>query len=478
MTSLSHFADQDTFYERDCAIGAGQMARVIDAVERQIEQGMLIAGQRLPSIRAMAGVHSVSRDTVQRAYDRLVASGRIYARRGSGFYVSAPPAAPPPSAPAAVPPDDRVAFQLIYASPPLDCAPGSGVLRHEASAIDELNRVVKSVAAFGMRANGYGELAGYRPLREHLRQKFAIEGIDVPVDSIFTVPGCIAGIGIVVRAFVRPGRPVLIENPSSYMHLNALLSQGASIFYVPRLADGPDMHVLRELCERHRPVMFLLSSLIQNPTGSCISLHKARQLIEIAAEFDMILVDDAAYADLLPPGNGRLSAPLMLLDHLDRVIHVGGTSRILTPDVGIGYIVAGDRYVDMLRRFRSSHLLGNLLLAERVFYRFLDEGLYRRRCERVRANLAQSMVALQQHVTRLRLDVAPAVGGMFLWVDCGEGADTRGLSRQMLNRGFLMAPGRHFCPPGVPSSKMRFNVTTSSTSALQAFAEVLSSASS
>lgn len=420
----------------------------------------------------MAAAEGVSSDTVQRAYDKLVAGGHIYARLGSGFYVANPFTAETPPFSGSMPVDDLAAVQLIYSPHPMDRAPGSGVLRHETSAIEELNRLVRGVSSSGTRAATYGELAGYRPLREQLCRKFAMDGIDVPVDSILTVPGCIAGLSVVVRALVRPRQTVLMEDPGSFMHLNAILSQGAAVLCVPRLADGPDMKVLREQCERHRPTMFLLSSLIQNPTGSCISLHKARQLIDIAAEFDMTLVDDAVNADLLPPGNDRLVAPLILLDHLDRVIHVGGTSRILTPDMGVGYVIAGDRFIGMLRRFRATHLLGNMRFQERVLYRFLEEGLYRRRCDRVRAQLTQGATALRQRFSQMSIRAAPSVGGLHLWVDLGNGMDTLDIARRMLARGFLTAPGKHFRPPGIPSSEMRFNVTTTSAAALQAFAEV------
>ena len=474
MTGLSYSTDQDTFGgpqgRRDGQ--GGQTARVIRAVAQGIADGVLIADQRLPSIRAMADEHGVSRDTVQRAYDKLVAGGQIYARRGSGFYVSSPPVLP--TVPAIkVAPVDLAPFQLIHSSHPLDRSPGSGVLRHEPSAVEELNRVLKSVASSALRTTGYGDPAGYLPLREQLRNKLGIDGVDVPVDAILTVPGSIAGLGVVIRAFVRPGGRIVVEDPCSFAHVAALLSQGAEILHVPRKADGPDLDVLRLLCERYRPAMFLMSSLIQNPTGSCISLHKARQLIDIATEFEMILVDDVGQADLLPPAGNRPVAPLLLLDHLDHVIHVGGSSRILAPEVGVGYIVAGERYGDMLRRFRPLQGLGNMLIQERVLYRFLDEGLYRRRCERIRGQLAKETIALRQQFARMGIAAAPSMGGLFLWADLGNSIDTLDLAKRLLARGFLTAPGKHFRPAGMTSSEMRFNVTTTSEAALQALAESL-----
>ncbi len=474
MTDLSYSADQDTSKPSDDnpKFGGGRAVLVLRAVQDRIANGTLVADQRLPSIRAMAAELNVSRDTVQRAYDRLVSSGQIYARRGSGFYVSPPRTLPSPSSGNALQ-IDLGAFQLIHSSHPANRSPGSGALFHKPSEIEELNRVLKGVTAGGLRSSGYGDAAGYLPLREQLRAKVAADGIDVPVESIITTPGCVAGLGVVIRSLVRPGGTVLIEDPASFAHVASLLAQGANILRVPRLSDGPDIDVLRTLCERHRPVVFLVSSLIQNPTGRCISLHKARQLIEIAAEFDLTLIDDAFNADLLPLGSSRGLAPLMLLDNLDRVIHIGGSSRILGPQIGAGYIIAGERYIDMLRRFRLTHCLGSMQIQERVFFRFLDEGLFRRRCERIRAQLTEGAGALRQHFNAMGVEVTTPVGGPHLWVDCGERADSSAIAKLMSARGFLTAPGSYFRPPRMISSEFRFNVTSTSEESLSTFKEIL-----
>lgn len=469
MMSLSYPTDQDNF---DTVAGAAcpggsQVERVVRAVALSISNGTLMAEQRLPSIRTMATEHGVSRDTVQRAYDKLVAGGHIYARRGAGFYVAAP-------APArmretvAQPSVDLDPFQLIHSRLPPDRTPGSGVLRHEAGSIDELARVLKGVASSGHRLGSYGDLMGYLPLREQLQNKLRIEGVDAPIQSIMTAPGCVAGLTVVVRAFVRPRDTVLVEDPSSYVHTLTLLGQGAEIRRVPREADGPDLDVLRLLCERYRPTMFLMSSVLHNPTGSSTSLHKARKLIEIAAEFDMLLLDDAAYADLSPPAGSRPAAPLIVLDQLEHVIHVGGSSQVLAPEVGVGYIVANDRRMNMLRLFRPLQGLGNMLVQERVLFRFLSDGLYRRRCERIRTYLAQRTIAVRQLFASTPCTLAPTAGGMFLWADLGSGTNGIDVARRMLAKGFLTAPGSHFLSPKLENSHMRFNVTSTTSDAIGA----------
>lgn len=227
-----------------------------------------------------------------------------------------------------------------------------------------------------------------------------------------TVPGCVAGLTLVIRAFIRPRAFALVEDPASFIHTSVLLAQRAEIMRVPREADGPDLDVLRLLCERYRPAMFLLTSVLHNPTGSSISLHKARKLIEIAAEFDMMLVDDASYADLSPSSGGRPVVPLAVLDQLDHVIHVGGSSHVLAPEVGAGFIVANEARMKLLRLFRPVQGLGNMLTQERVLYRFLSDGLYRRRCERIRTALAQRATTLRHALAAASCTVARRAGNV------------------------------------------------------------------
>ena len=450
-----------------------KVQRIVQAVRDAMVDGRLTPGQRLPSIRGMAAEHGVSRDTVQRAYDKLVAGGDIHPRRGAGFYVAV--TAPPPARGRTPPTVDLDAFQLIHSDLPPDHVPGSGLLHHDDASVDELARVLKGAATLGKRLGRYGDPAGYLPLREELQNKLRMEGVDAPIHSIMTVPGCIAGLTLFIRSFVRHRTPVLIEDPSSFAHVAALLAQGAEIYRIPREVDGPNLEVLRLMCERYRPKMFLLSSLLQNPTGTSISLHKARKLLEIAAEFDMALVDDASYADLAPATDGRPAVPLILLDQLEHVIHIGGCSQILAPEIGVGYIVAGERFMPLLRVFRPVQGLGNMLIPERVLYRFLHDGLYRRRCERIRSQLLRRGVTLRHLLASTPVKPAQptATGGTFLWANLGEGNDSRHVATQMLAKGYLTAPGSHFLMPKIGRPFMRFNVTTTTPAAIDALVACL-----
>ncbi|KQM88751.1 hypothetical protein ASE67_03220 [Sphingomonas sp. Leaf23] len=471
MTSLSYTNDKDSYADAGNATGrhGSQVDRIIRAIAEAIVAGRLTPDQRLPSVRTTAADHGVSRDTVQRAYDKLVAGGHVHVRRGAGFYVSAP--APSRADPIAPPQVDLAPFQLIHPGLPPDRCPGSGVLRHDDSSVEEIGRVLKRVAGSRQRLGSYGDPSGYLPLREELQKKLQIEGVDTTVSMIMTVPGCVAGLSLIIRSFVRHGDFVVVEDPASFAHVSALLAQGAAILRVPREPDGPDLDVLRLLCERYRPRMFLLMSLLHNPTGGSLSLSKARKLIELAAEFDITLVDDASYADLKPSTAGPPTVPLIVLDQVDRVIHVGGSSHILAPELGTGYIVASERYMPMLRLYRPLQGMGNMLIQERVLYSFLHEGLFRRRCDRIRLRLAEEAAVVRQLFSSTPFQPAMAVGGMFLWVDLGSGVNVTAVAERMLAKGYLTAPGSHFRESKAVESRMRFNVTTTTAAAVEALVE-------
>ncbi len=447
--------------------------RLYRDVAGMIIDGSFAVGQRLPSVRDMAQRRSVSRDTVLRAYDRLVSSGRAHVVRGSGYFVAERVSPPSPI----VSIDERHPqdpTRLLHSDFSLDHQPGSGILRHGAAAQVEVARVLRSVVASGFGLDsGYGDPLGYLPLRQQFQSGLRQGGVDCAIDNIVTVPGATAGISLAVRALLRAGSVALVEDPCSFIHMNTLMAQGAEIRRVPRLVDGPDMDVLRELCERYRPKLFVLSSLLHNPTGTTITLHKAQTLIEMAAEFGMVLIDDCSYADLLPRTENQSMVPLILLDRLRWVIHITGFSRTVSPAIGSGYVVAGEAHMRYIRAYRPVAGLGNMIVAERSVYRLLNEGSYRRRCERIRASLACQMVALRQHIASIGLPLPSSRPGMFLWLPLGENVEAAAVGTRMSVRGFLTAPAKHFTPLQNAQSYMRFNVTTTSGDAVTALSACL-----
>lgn len=428
---------------------------------------MLPPGTRMPSIRDFASGHRVSRFTVVEAYDRLIARGYIASRRGAGFFVrerSVGPGLAVARAWAEAPnPRMDVVWLLrnMFRQLPPQDMPGGGVL--PADWLDgEL--IGSSLRSLGRTAGAallpYGQAQGYLPLRQQLQRQLDAHEIAALPEQIVTVGGVTQGLDLLAQHFAEPGDTILVDDPGWFLMFGRFSRLGVRVLGVPRLADGPDLERLRALCVEHRPKLYVLSSLLHNPTGSSLSAAKAFQVLRLAEAYDLHVVDDDVYGDL-HPGTGTMPGTrLAALDRFERTIHLGGYSKSLAANLRVGFIACSAPLARQLTDLKMLIGLTSSELGERIVLRVLSEGHYRRHLERLRARLAAARAPVQRALERVGLrPFAGPSAGMFIWADAG--LDTRSLAEAMLEQGFVTAPGSLFSPDQRLSTWMRFNVATS-----------------
>lgn len=441
--------------------------RIVDWYSLRIDERVLRPGTRMPSIRVFSAEHRVSRFTVVEAYDRLIARGYIESRRGSGFYVRERNLAAGLASARAWAESPNPSMDVVWLLrnmfrqlPPGDM-PGGGVLPGDWL---DAELVGASLRALG-RQNGasmlaYGQAQGYLPLRQQLQLKLSEHEISAVPEQIVTTLGVTQGLDLVAQHFVKPGDTILVDDPGWFLMFGRFSLLGARVLGVPRLSDGPDIERLRALAAAHRPKLFVLSSVLHNPTSTSISAAKAFQVLRLAEEFDFRVVEDDVYCDLHPGPAVQPCTRLASLDRLERVIYLGGFSKTLAANLRVGFIACAAPLARALTDLKMLVGLTTPELGERVVYRVLSEGHYRRHLERLRGRLAQAREPVLRGLERLGLATfaSPPVG-MFAWVDAG--LDTQPLAETMLEHGFLMAPGSLFLPDQRPSTWMRFNLATS-----------------
>jgi DNA-binding transcriptional MocR family regulator len=446
----------------------------------RIDEWVLRPGSRMPSIRQFAAEHGVSRFTVVEAFDRLVARGYLESRRGSGFFVrERNPAAALAAARAwAEAPTGRVDTVWLLRNmfkrlPPRDM-PGGGVL--PADWLDEA-LITSSLRSLGRQSGAalldYGHPQGYLPLRQQLQLKLAGLEIDARPEQILTTNGVTQGLDLVAQHFLAPGDTVLVDEPSWFLLFGRYAQLGARVIGVPRQADGPDLERLAALAAEHRPKLFVTTSVLHNPTGTALSGAKAFQVLRLAEAHGFRIVEDDVYCDLHPGPSAQPCIRLAALDQLQRVIYLGGFSKTLAANLRVGFVACSAELARELTDLKMLIGLTTPELGERIVYRVLSEGHYRRHLHRLRERLARAREPVLRSLERLglRLFAAPPVG-MFVWADAS--VDANPVAQAMLDRGFLMAPGSLFLPDQRPSTWMRFNVATSTNPRmLEQFARVL-----
>lgn len=460
-------------------------------MKQRVDERVFRAGTRVPSIRMLAAQRGISRFTVVESYERLVAYGYLESRRGSGFYVRenagttlAPVRGPHRASPAkaarptdAGPLDAQWLVRNMFRDLPAHHMPGSGLPPPGwmdgdllASALRSVGRAMTRSTTTGML--DYGTPQGFLPLREELQRKLA--ALDVGADplQIVTTSGATQAFDLIARQFVSPGDTVLVDDPAWFLMFGLFAAHGARLVGVPRLADGPDLATLEKLVVEHKPRFYVVDSVLHNPTSTSLSSAKAFQVLKLAERHDFVVVEDDVYGDLHPGSrSGRNGAAIRLasLDQLKRVIYVGSFSKTLAANLRVGFIACEAGLAHALADHKMLAALTTPEIGERMVWRVLSEGHYRKHVDRLRGRFDAARDRAIRGLERagLTIDHQPAAG-MFLWARAGgggrhaRGIDTSALAARLFDQGYLLAPGGLFSPSQLPSSHLRFNVATSS----------------
>jgi DNA-binding transcriptional MocR family regulator len=452
--------------------------QIVRSIATRIDERHLRAGARMPSIRSFAGSHGVSPFTVVAGYDKLVAQGYLESRRGAGFFVRERSALNTSlmreAATAQAAPETRTLdvvwlIRNMFRQSPAQPSSAAGVLPADwldgpgiAGALRAISRQHSNLLL------NYGTPQGYAPLRQQLQRKLAALDIEAAPEQILTTLGATQALDLVAREFCRPGDTVFVDDPAWFLMFGSFAALGLHVVGIPRLADGPDLARLAEMAAAHKPRLYVINSVLHNPTSSTLSAAKAFQLLRIAEQHDMIVVEDDIYCDLHPGPAVQPVTRLAALDQLRRVIYLGGFSKSLAANLRVGFIATSIDYAQRLADRKMLSTLTTSDLGERVVYKILSEGLYRKHLERIRVRLDAVRPGVLRRLESLGMRLAPApAAGMFAWADTGR--DTNVLAARAMERGLLLAPGSLFSPSQLPSTKMRLNIAAMDDEALWAF---------
>jgi GntR family transcriptional regulator / MocR family aminotransferase len=295
--------------------------QLADGLRAAATDGLLRAGDRLPATRALAAALGCSRTVTAACYEALQAEGWIAGRHGSGtFVVAIPGSVPSPAIEPPAGPADR---------PWLDLRPGTPWPTGLARA--DWRRAWRAAAETPPLLKPVPEgLSEYRAaVGDHLLRH---RGLAVAATSVLATAGTTAALGEVVIAWLHPGDTVAVEEPG-YPRAKAMLqAAGMRVVAVPVDAGGLDVSALPG---EARAVY--TTPAHQFPLGTRLAAPRRVALIDWARAHDALVIEDDYDGEVRHEG-----PPLPLLAALgpDVVVHLGTTSKILTPTLGTGWMVA------------------------------------------------------------------------------------------------------------------------------------------
>jgi len=427
----------------------------VDWVKARIDTQVLRPGACLPSIRRMAGMREVSPFTVAEAYARLVASGEIEARRGSGFYVRQR-IGRANLAPRAV--GSRIELSWLI-SHMLDSAtargPGLGVLPASWLHTEQIGAALRAVGRQSSR-HWYGSATarGFAPLLALLQQRLADLNILAQPEQLLLTTGTTHALDLVLRALVRPDDPVLTLAPCWFGALGMLEVHRARVLGVPCTPAGPDLEALENLVRLEKPRLLIISSAAHNPTGLSLTRAAVVRIVAMANQHGFAIFEDDVYADLCDSSTMRLAAA----DELKQVIYAGSFSKTLASNIRVGFVACRAGLAQAISTVKVLSGFTTPEINERIVHKILIEGHYKKHVAMLRARLEKH----RQRTSRLLADAGAEIfggtaEGMFLWANMRTDTDALAIAGRAQD--LLLAPGSLFSTHQTPTHWMRVNVT-------------------
>ncbi|MCP2277228.1 aminotransferase-like domain-containing protein [Nocardia amikacinitolerans] len=331
---------------------------------------------------------------------------------------------------------------------------------------------IAAAAEVALRGPGclqYTESPGWAPLRDVLAERESARlGRRVPIDEVFVTHGSQQALSLLAEVLLDPGALVVVEDPAYVGALQVFRAAGARIVAVPLDGEGMRVDVLRELLARgERPAVVHTVSNFHNPGGVTMSTARRRELAELAAAQGFWVIEDDPYGELW----FDRPAPEPVATHSPNVIRLSSASKILSPSLRVGWMVAPDavcRAVELLKQ--GADLCGSALTQQIAADLLADRDWLTTHVDHVRGVYGERAKALV-HAVRTgfgdRVVCTDAAGGMFVWADFTDGTDTQLLLPRALEAGVAYVPGAAFAVENGYRNSMRMCFTTSEAGVLE-----------
>lgn len=431
----------------------------------QIESGRIAPGDRLPPTRDLARHLGVGRISVVNAYAQLQSDGLIAAHPGRGTFVTGTqrtamqPSASPNWSLRGVP---HISMREVtrMARQPGVIAFSSGSPPEEFLPVDALRRVINTVLdRDGAAAVAYEEAEGYPPLRTSVSEYVTSLGIQCHADDVLITGGTQQALDLVFQTVLGEGSVLLTGNPTYLGLLDIAYIRRVIPVGVPVDDEGMRIDALEYAIQDHNPGLIYVAPTFHNPTGTVMPIHRRRQLLALARDYNVPVLEDAVYHELsyhtTPP------PPLKALDEDGIVLHASGFTKILLPGTRIGYLIADGALYDRLASVKQAADVCTPGLNQRAIQLYLAHGHLIGHLNRVRAHLRErceaACEAARQFLPPGSHWTEPQ-GGLYLWVQLpDEGPTAAELYVTAIQHGVAYAIGTLFHTDGGGSRHIRLN---------------------
>ncbi len=339
---------------------------------------------------------------------------------------------------------------------------------------DTFAAVAQRIAAESCaKALQYGPTEGLVETKACIAQVMAAEGMRVAPEDMIVTTGGQQVIDLVTKTLIDPGDVVIAEGPTYPGAVPVFSSYQAEVVQVDMDADGMRVDLLEETLDRlerdgRRPKFIYTVPSFQNPAGVTMSQPRRRRLVEVAHARELLVLEDNPYGLLRYEGDPP--PPLLSLDGGVYVMYLGTFSKILSPGIRLGWVVAPPPVLEKINLGKQAADLCTSTLSQLMVQAYFEESRWRDYVESLteiyRARRDTMLDALADHFPRQAEWTRPA-GGLFIWVTLPDFIDTTDLLARALRDNVAFVPGEAAFLDGRGRNAMRLNFSGSDEDAIR-----------
>jgi DNA-binding transcriptional MocR family regulator len=316
----------------------------------------------------------------------------------------------------------------------------------------------------------YGATEGYDPLREQLSAFMASKGVAVATDGLIVTTGSQQALDLLGKTLISPGDKVIVEGPTFLATIQCFRLYGAELISAPIDANGVKVDVLEDLIKEHKPKFVYLIPTFGNPSGATLSLERRKRVLELAVNYQTLIVEDDPYGDLYfgePPPPSILSLCNHQPGARDWVAHCGSMSKVLSPGLRVGWMIARPELLakaTMCKQFSDAH---TSTFAQATAGQYLKAGRMPATLAKVRKAYGERAKVMGEALKRElgdAIEFTQPKGGLFFWARLtgagGKIKDAAQFARKAIEEKVAFVPGAPFYANNPDLSTLRLSFAT------------------
>lgn len=330
--------------------------------------------------------------------------------------------------------------------------------------IKELQEIsVEVLEKEGATALQYSTTEGDVELRKQLVERYTKDGLKISINNLIITTASQQGLDLLGRIFINPGDNVICGLPSYLGGLQAFQSYGANMVGVKFDEYGMRSDILKttlsDLKNKGKmPKFIYIIPDFQNPAGITMPEWRRKEIIEIAHEFDVLIVEDSPYREIRFEGEPQKT--IHALDGTGQVILLGTFSKIFVPGFRIGWVIADDLIIDKIVAAKQSTDLCTAAFVQKISALYLKKGYFEKNLKSIIADYKEKRDNMLQAFREFMPDGVKWTepqGGLFLFLTLPENMDAVKLFQRAIKDNVAFVTGSVFHCDGSGKNTARIN---------------------